>query len=290
MNRKLRTRRAFTLIELVAAIGILVVVLLFASVIFKVSINSYRTAGANAEVMQKLRAITDQLNVDFKGFRKDGYLVLRSELLNRNEYGNSPAPADFRADRLFYFSTGDTQAWKVSNVRSNITKVYFGHDYRSLNNTTFPVSKWSLARDAKLITPFFSDIDANNISYADFKANVAGTENQAQNLLVSGIPIDIQIDPNDVRGLMCRNVGEIKIEWTNGLKAMGDIMLWFGLLLPSGVGFPVEDPGPPYIATWTPLTPEQFWPKALKFTFKIYDSKGILKQGRIFTHIVYFGD
>lgn len=290
MNRKLRTRRAFTLIELVTAIGILVVVLLFASVIFKVSINSYRTAGANAEVMQKLRAITDQLNIDFKGFRKDGYLLLRSELLNRNEYWNSPAPAVFRADRVCYFSTGDTQAWKVSNVRSNITKVYFGHDYRSLDDTTFPASEWSLARDAKLITPFFSDIDADNISYADLKANVPATVFDVNNLLITGIPIDIQTDPNDVRGLMCRNVGEIKIEWTNGLKVPGDIMLWFGLLLPSGVGFPVEVLGPPYIATWTPLTPEQYWPKALKFTFKIYDSKGILKQGRTFTHIVYFGD
>lgn len=288
MNRKLRTRRAFTLIELVAAIGILVVVLLFASVIFKVSINSHRTASANAEIMQKLRAITDQLNIDFKGFRKDGYLILRSELLNRNEYGNSPAPADFRADRLFYFSTGDSQAWNVSNVRSNITKVYFGHDSRSLNDAAYPVSEWYLARDAKLITPGFSEIDTNSISYAEFKANVAGTENQAQNLLLSGIPIDIQANPDDVRGLMCQNVGEIKIEWTNGLKAPGDIMLWFGLLLPSG--YPVEALGPPYIATWTPVTPEQYWPKALKFTFKIYDTKGILKQGRTFTHIVYLGD
>ncbi len=292
MNYKRRTNKAFTLLELVAAIGILVVVLLFASVIFKVSINSHRTAGANAEVMQKLRAITDQLNIDFKGLRKDGYLILRSELLNRNEYGNSPAPADFRADRLFYFSTGDTQAWKVSNVRSNITKVYFGHDSRSLYDSSLPVSKWSLTRDAKLITPFFSHIDANNISYADLKANVAlPTQTELQNfhnLLQSGIPIDIQIDPNDVRGLMCRNIGEIRIEWTNGLKAPGDMILWFGLLWPSG--FPVEAPGPPYLATWTPLTPEQYWPKALKFTFKIYDSKGILKQGRTFTHIVYFGD
>jgi prepilin-type N-terminal cleavage/methylation domain-containing protein len=287
MNGKLRTRRAFTLLELVAAIGILVVVLLFASVIFKVSINSHRTAGANAEVMQKLRAITDQLNIDFKGLRKEGYLILRSELLNRNEYGNSPAPANFRADRLFYFSTGDAQSWNFANRRSNITKVYFGHDSNSLYDSSLPVSKWSLARDVKLITPGFSDIDANSISFAEFKANVAGTESEAQNLLTYGIPIDVQ-NPSEVRDLMCQNVGEIKIEWTNGVKAPGDIMLWFGLLWPSG--FPVEVLGPPYIATWTPVTPERYWPKALKFTFTIYDSKGILKQGRTFTHIVYFGD
>jgi prepilin-type N-terminal cleavage/methylation domain-containing protein len=289
MNNEQRTNKAFTLIELVVAIAILVIVISFAGVIFKVSINSHRTAMANAEIMQKLRAITDQLNIDFKGFRKDGYLVLYSDLLNRKEYGNSPTSADFRADRLFYFSTGDSQSWFATNVRSNISKVYFGHDYRSLYDAAFPVSKWSLARDVKLMTPGSPQlVDSNDVSFAAFRANVVGTENEAQNLLTYGIPIDVQANPDDVRGLMCQNVGEIKIEWTNGLKAPGDMMLWFGPLLPSG--FPVEVPGPPYIATWTPMTAEQYWPKALKFTFTLYDSKGILKQGRTFTHIVYFGD
>ena len=31
-------------------------------------------------------------------------------------------------------------------------------------------------------------------------------------------------------------------------------------------------------------------PKALKFTFTLYDSKGILKNGRQFTHIIYIGE
>ena len=60
MNYKLRTNKAFTLIELLVAIGILAVVMSFASVIFRVSIDAYRTAIANAEIMQKLRAITNQ--------------------------------------------------------------------------------------------------------------------------------------------------------------------------------------------------------------------------------------
>ena len=47
MNYKLRTNKAFTLIELVVAIAILAMVLSFAGVIFKVSIGAYRTAIAN---------------------------------------------------------------------------------------------------------------------------------------------------------------------------------------------------------------------------------------------------
>ena len=60
----------FTLIEILVAIGILAIVMSFSSVIFKVGIGAHRTAIANAEIMQKLRAITDQLNADFKGLLK----------------------------------------------------------------------------------------------------------------------------------------------------------------------------------------------------------------------------
>jgi type II secretory pathway pseudopilin PulG len=294
MNYKLRRSQSFTLIELVVAIAILVMMISFAAVIFKVSIGSHRTAMANTEIMQKFRAITDQLNRDFKGFRKDGYLILHSDMLRRKEYVSSAAPADFGVDRVFYFSTGDFQSWFGSNIRSNITKVYFGHDKFSLDPMlNRVVSKWSLARDVKLITPGLSVIDSNSLSYAGFKADVPVTEAYAKSLLISSIPIDIQADPNDVRGLMCRNVGEIKIEWTDGTKAPSGMILWFGLMMPSG--HPVEEvglvpPDPPYRATWTPLVRGQYWPRALKFTFKLYDSRGILKEGRLFTHIVYLGD
>jgi hypothetical protein len=30
--------------------------------------------------------------------------------------------------------------------------------------------------------------------------------------------------------------------------------------------------------------------RALKFTFTLYDSKGVIKNGKTFTHIVYLGD
>ncbi|GAG60925.1 unnamed protein product, partial [marine sediment metagenome] len=45
-----------------------------------------------------------------------------------------------------------------------------------------------------------------------------------------------------------------------------------------------------YKASWTPETLKRYWPKALKFTFTLYDSKGILEKSRTFTHIVYLGE
>jgi len=97
-------RKAFTIIELLVAIGILAVVLSFANVIFKVSIGAYRTAIANAEIMQKLRAITNQLNTDFKGLRKDGEIfVVWVAAQKTNTNPNDPQSYE-RFDRIIFFA------------------------------------------------------------------------------------------------------------------------------------------------------------------------------------------
>ena len=69
MEREMK--KGFTLIELVVAMAMLVMMVGFAGTIFKASIGAHRTAGAHTEIMQTLRAVTDQLDRDFKGLRKD---------------------------------------------------------------------------------------------------------------------------------------------------------------------------------------------------------------------------
>ncbi len=306
MNYKLRTNKAFTLIELVVAVALLTMVISFSGVIFKVSINAYRASSANAEIMRNLRAITDQLNRDFKGLRKDGYLMLYSELVLRKQFNDSPSFKDFEADRIYYFTTGDFQSWFPPYYRSNIARVYFGHDSISLNPLNpIPISQWNLARDVELITPGIllppppAVVDYNDISYAERKTYLVSTRTDANSLFDPNtfrIPIDIQADPNSVRSLMCQNVGEIIIEWTDGtIYPLDNSLNWFGLGMWRKSGDPnyssIEDlpvlPNFIYRASWTPAVPKEYWPQALKFTFTLYDSKGILEKGRTFTHIVY---
>jgi prepilin-type N-terminal cleavage/methylation domain-containing protein len=305
--KKIKMRRAFTLMELVVAVALLALVLAFSGIIFKVSIESYRTAAANTEIMQKLRVITDQFNADFKGLAKDGYLILDcNEIKNRKEYQNS-LPGNFRADRLYYFSTGDFQSWFNTNIRSNIARIYFGHDSVSL--TIALVSKWVLARDVALLTPgvILPPLDCNNLSYAQYKANILGTLADANSLLGYSVSANMQSDPNNIQRLMCQNVGEVTIEWTDGTKYLlpdnSLALAWFSLAMSRTDGNPpailakpeygiveTKDTAIPpryYWARWTPTTPTQLWPKALKFTFTLYDSKNIIKGGRRFTHIVY---
>ncbi len=95
----------FTLVELVVAIGLLVMVVFFAGAIFKSAIGSYRTASAQAEIMQKLRALTGQLDSDFRGLRKDAPMFVWFQL--------DPCDANYRLDQIMFFADGDFQSTKV---------------------------------------------------------------------------------------------------------------------------------------------------------------------------------
>ncbi|MHC4499621.1 MAG: hypothetical protein ACYS21_10970, partial [Planctomycetota bacterium] len=120
-------------------------------------------------------------------------------------------------------------------------------------------------------------------------------------------------DPLSVHMLLCEGVGEFKIQgwyeveqrwvpevdWGDGRT---DFPLYedeLDVVNAPGVLYPY----PPYGAAKIPgmyydpnfLTEEHFneipgLGRALKFTFTLYDSKGILEGGRTFTHIVYLDD
>jgi prepilin-type N-terminal cleavage/methylation domain-containing protein len=92
----------FTLIEIVVAIAIMVMVVGFAGVVFQRSIGSYRTAMAQAEIMRKLRVITEQLDSDFRGLRKDApmFIWFQQDLADPNK----------RYDRIEFFADGDFQS------------------------------------------------------------------------------------------------------------------------------------------------------------------------------------
>ena len=117
-------RRAFTLIELVVAIGILAIIIAFAGIIFKVGAESHRMAVANAEIMQKLRVITEQLNADFRGLRKEGEIFVVWEA---DPVSNDPNAFE-RFDRIMFFTAGDFQAFDAdagSVVRGDVARVCY---------------------------------------------------------------------------------------------------------------------------------------------------------------------
>ncbi len=327
-------RKGFTIIELLVAVGVLGLLVAFSGYIFEVSIDSQRTAGANTEIMDKLRVICDQLNADFGEIRTDGYLVLQSRVLDREEYKNEPNL--FHDDKLYYFSTGDYQSWFDERYESNTARIYFGHDSNSIYDNDYKgkgrnayVSEWSLARDVMLIAPGLGDVnDWTGYSFSQIQSfpenGVGSIKEDAISMFNNNNPQRVRIDiakyANDVRRLMCENVGEIKIEWTYRTPGNNQAIYkdpidnriyrvaWFGFdmmckngstdlpgsLKPTingnGSYSGIEISDDPYRAIWRPNVPQNLWPKALRFTFTIYDSNGVIRGGRRFTHIVVLGN
>jgi prepilin-type N-terminal cleavage/methylation domain-containing protein len=363
MNYKLRTNKAFTLIELLVAIGILAMVLSFASVIFKVSINAQRTAIANIEIMQKLRAITNQLNADFKGLRKDGEIFVTWSAMPVPAAGYQDNDLDGyeRFDRIMFFADGDFYSYRVNPmVRGNIARVTYilakrdgiaaqgqaraermlvrtQHiltddpalavflDPDNFNdqqwyewNNRYEYEKTSLA--AWKAIPFVNKMDMLSV-ISDIRA-----QNSNINEQIRGAAVD-PADPNSIHMLLCEGVGEFKIQgwndarqrWIPEVDPDGDGTLIDTDFIPAQNGIELhseEIPGVLYpYRSWydTSIDPNSYvqinnisYPgqmlnqtyfneipglgRSLKFTFTLFDSKGIIKEGRTFTHIVYLGN
>ncbi len=268
------TSKAFTLIELVVAVALLAMMLSFASVIFRVSIEAYRTAGANTEIMQKLRAVTDQLNADFRG-----------QIWNppgRINFGFDNSDIDgktvkVRSDSIVFFANGDFQStgqYDGKTVVGNVACIFYGQADTSANK---PEEKILVRRQTILtgdssLTPNYDLENLREYCVQSLAELIADTSFDANSLM--GKP---NLDPNDVNDLVMYMV-----------KGVDDFSIQY-------VGTEDPDRGKEF-NDWRPENheveswPERLGPLALKFTFTLYGSKGIFENGRRFTHIVYLGN
>ncbi|MHC4508332.1 MAG: PulJ/GspJ family protein [Planctomycetota bacterium] len=350
MNNEQRTTNGFTLIELMVAIGILAIVLSFAGVIFRVSINAHRTAMANSEIMRKLRAITGQLNADFEGLNKDGEIFaawVAKPLPPTAGYDDLDLDGYERFDRIMFFASGDFQSYSVNPmIRGNMARICYmlaqkGNikaDAQKPNERVLARTQHILTADAAL--PAFFDPNSfsdqqwyqwnNQYEYDKMSPEawkkIAWVNKQDMlsvatdvvvgdstiSTLVKGAMVD-PADANSIHMLLCEGVGEFKIQsWYDAQQR------WIPEVDPDGDGsladthFYMNDPNnvpgvlyphPPYggVMINNINYPREQVDKAhfeaipglgraLKFTFTLFDSRGIIKQGRTFTHIVYLGN
>jgi type II secretory pathway pseudopilin PulG len=342
-----RREAAFTLIELIVAVTLLVLAITFSSMIFKVSIGTRRTAAANDEIMQKVRAITDQLTRDFTGLRKDAPLLIQFEQLN-------PTSPQFRFDQIMFFATGDFQSIQLYDgspkmpassgdpVRGNAARIYYGHGdflgiFDSYQNTGyFTRRQHILTADADIYDwPKSGLVDFNSVDpvflfYPSDDFLEHDRMSLAQWKVVDQAQYDLQVIPvcfNNrtkidltnpqgltLHNLMCENVTSFAIQWAYWDDATGQY-LWFPDDLPYGTGtylhYNAMNAGFPFgvrfnITSDSPVVPwfniagvklqtglpvaDNFYPDALRFTFTLRDSKGVIETPRTFSHIVYIGD
>ena len=351
-------KKAFTLIELMVAVGILAIVLSFAGVVFNAGIETYRTATANAEIMRKFRAITDQLDADFEGLRRDGEIfvvwVAADTHLLPPDYNDCDLDGFERLDRIMFFAEGDFQSYGTSPmVRGNLARIsYMLATTNGVPAQSQPRPQRILARTQHILTadpsaPWtldpntFTDADPNwffwHNLYEYDKLPPLGASLQEWKHIPWDLKTDMltviadvnvgtssvdpafrgahvdPADPNTIHMLLCEGVGEFKIQgwydadgqWIPEVDPYGDGDLsdshfflgssWVpAVLYPYRIAVPL-----PYsfvsinnITYTDPLDEANFniipgLGRALMFTFTLFDSRGIIEQGRTFTHIVY---
>ncbi len=261
-------KRAFTLIELVVAVAILAMVISFAGVIFKVSIGAYRIAIANAEIMRKLRAITDQLNTDFKSVGKGMPIVVWS---NRIVF---LANGDFQSIRQYPDTSGNKKT-----VAGNLASIFYGPDP---NNPNKPREERILSRGQMILTadPSLLPLDPNALGeycqmpFYEFRAKCQSIFGTKLRWAGGGLlALDLNQEEDLVR-YMAKGVSDFTVEC-----AMWD-----------GAKFIWEKRNDSFVDTSHAARFHSSPARALKFSFRLHDSKGIIENGRRFTHIVYIGD
>lgn len=354
-------KNAFTIVELLVAMALLVILLGLSGMVFSTTVKAHRTAGATIEITRNLRAITDQLNSDFQGLRKDGEIFLawiaRPAIDERGFLidDNSDTIPDYyqKFDRIIFFADGDFQTYQpqaMTAAAGGGSKIVHGNLARisyvpAKNNAGIQASIQPdrkgriLARTEHVVTadstlPDFPDWSAwdpvtfetgnyytyeyQTTSMADWtntsspvspyvaaKNDILTILSDVQNILAAstvtegGPTVEIG-DHTTYHNLFGNGVGEFAIQiW------LEDEQRWFPQIDPNGDGV--------YTDTDYPLDGSVIHPThvmgflyvgsgesnlqtntgrslkftALKFTFTLYDSNGIIPDGKTFTHIVY---
>ena len=251
--------KGFTLVELVVAIGIMALAIFFAGTVFKTSINLYRIATAQAEIMQKFRAITQQLDSDFRGLRKDAPMFIHFEM---NDYG--------RFDQIMFFADGDFQSTGLVNnkpIVGNVARIYYGHSQNSYGlqakDRLFARRQHILTADATLeqwpnfavagsfdqndpiVTYMFKndtyEYDWISLSQWQVIANNPAYIDQIINVCFGNIPdfndhrpVINTADANTIHNLMVQGIGSFCVQW--GYYCPNRAYFWWPSTDPNGSG------------------------------------------------------
>jgi len=138
---KTRINNAFTIVELLVAMSLLVILLGLSGMVFNTTVAAHRAAGASIDVSRNLRAITEQLNADFDSLQKDAPLTIWFEQQWYDTDGDTIQDIDelvrfdqvqFFADDVFqttklYDMDGDIMTPPDSIIYGNMARVYYGH-------------------------------------------------------------------------------------------------------------------------------------------------------------------
>ena len=172
MNKFKRHRgRGTTLVEMLVAVTITIGMLGMVGMVFKSSSKASGKALAYNELLRQARALTRQLEDDFRGLRADMPMAIiwEEELADVDgDYNVDPCEV-IRKDRIVFFANGDFQTID-GQYSGNLARIFYG---QSLDTYNTPVHEEDpcapprriLARRTKILTPLgLPVVDSTNWS------------------------------------------------------------------------------------------------------------------------------
>lgn len=193
-------KKGFTIIELLLAVTLLAILLVVSGAVFRMAAKAYRTAAATGEIARKLRAITDQLDADFQGLRKDGPIFIAWVPANPADAdGDGDVDTYERFDRIMFFADGDFASYAQGPagplVTGDIARITYMLANDSLDQPGVPANraqaqpaaKRILARSQHIFTGQSQLVDVDPLDPAQCRirwidpANIAGVFTQANN-------------------------------------------------------------------------------------------------------------
>jgi len=183
------------------------------------------------------------------------------------------------SDTVVFFASGDFQSTAQygdddETIAGNVAAIFYGQpDPSSYDRQPEPRNMWLLRRQTILASEAdVADSDRAGEYYAtSLEAWMAGTP--SEDLDAWSLPP--RIDPNDVRTnqpmYLARGVHDFTISYLERGDQVGT----------EPIAWQRRVEGEDDTSTISP--------RVFKFTFTLYDSRGVIKNGRTFTHIVFVG-
>lgn len=167
-------KKAFTIVELLVAVGLLAAMMAASMVVFRVSINAQQSAAATGDYMRTIAAVTTQLKEDYSSIDTNAPFAIWF-----NRYGS---------DSVYFFNTGRFEQLSGGNLDATSTvstygSLLYGVDAElNLLRGFDPVSRYQ-----DVITPSTNSNDERDLLFNEINSLLFYNENvpASYNLLLS---------------------------------------------------------------------------------------------------------
>lgn len=182
VSRAGRAARAFTLVEMLVAVGAVALVSVGLAAVFQTVGRTVTTGKRVSALTQQAAVLESQMREDFKNMSREGFLVIRNQFTLRRQGNNGQElvsvprfPGDpvtarpRRIDEILFFSNGDYRTSREDLIpgrtaRSRAARIYYGHGQKATPRT--PDQERNFQVDVKYNNPTFADFfnDQDNVS------------------------------------------------------------------------------------------------------------------------------